>query len=100
MASLQVLGAGSSASRQKAIEDASKMQKAVEEECERAGKPVPNYHLTELIGKGSFGRVYKANDMKTSNVVAVKIIDVDEQDTMNPKLQDTYSEFLKEINAL
>ncbi|KAI0857912.1 putative serine/threonine protein kinase [Xylaria cubensis] len=100
MERLQVLGAGTSASRQKAFEDAAKMQASVEEECARSGKPIPEYHLTELIGKGSFGRVYKANDVKTSNVVAVKIIDVDEQDTLNPKLQDTYSEFLKEINAL
>ncbi|KAI1178780.1 putative serine/threonine protein kinase [Nemania sp. FL0916] len=100
MERLQVLGPGASASRQKAFEDAAKMQASVEEECARSGKPVPGYHLTELIGKGSFGRVYKANDAKTSNVVAVKIIDVDEQDTLNPKLQDTYSEFLKEINAL
>ncbi|KAI0877579.1 putative serine/threonine protein kinase [Hypoxylon argillaceum] len=100
MERLQVLGAGTSASKHKAVEDAAKMQASVEEECARSGKPVPGYHLTELIGKGSFGRVYKANDAKTSNVVAVKIIDIDEQDTLNPKLQDTYSEFLKEINAL
>ncbi|KAI0194568.1 putative serine/threonine protein kinase [Astrocystis sublimbata] len=100
MERLQVLGAGTSASRQKAVEDAAKMQASVEEECTRSGKPVPGYLLTELIGKGSFGRVYKANDLKTSNVVAVKIINVDETDTLNPKLQDTYSEFLKEINAL
>jgi len=100
MATLQVIGGGTSASRQKAIEDAKKMQAAVQKECERTGKPVPDYRLTELIGKGSFGRVYKANDVKTSNVVAVKIIDVDESDTLNPKQQDTYSEFLKEINAL
>ncbi|KAJ2992689.1 hypothetical protein NUW58_g2081 [Xylaria curta] len=100
MERLQVLGAGASASRQKAVEDAQKMQASVEEECARSGKPVPEYRLKELIGKGSFGRVYKANDLKTSHVVAVKIIDVDEQDTLNPKLQDTYSEFLKEINAL
>ncbi|CAJ2501232.1 Uu.00g040850.m01.CDS01 [Anthostomella pinea] len=100
MASLQVYGAGGTAAKQKAVADAQKMQAAVQEECTRANKPVPSYRLTELIGKGSFGRVYKANDLKTSNVVSVKIIDVDEQDTLNPKLQDTYSEFLKEINAL
>ncbi|KAI2463614.1 kinase-like protein [Annulohypoxylon bovei var. microspora] len=50
--------------------------------------------------KRSFGRVYKANDLRTAQVVAVKIIDVDESDTLNPKLADTYSEILKEINAL
>ncbi|KAI0483173.1 kinase-like protein [Xylariaceae sp. FL0804] len=100
MSSLQVFGSGTSASRQKALEDAEKMQVAVQEECTRAGKPVPGYRLIELTGKGSFGRVYKANDLKTSHVVAVKIIDVDAQDTLNPRLQDTYSEFLKEIHAL
>lgn len=86
--------------KQKAIEDAQKMQLIVEEECQKAGQELPAYLLQELIGKGSFGRVYKASDLKTSRVVAVKIIDIEESDTLNPKLADTYSEFLKEINAL
>lgn len=33
-------------------------------------------------------------------VVAVKIIDIDESDTLNPKNADSYSEFLREIAAL
>lgn len=76
------------------------MQILVEEECRKTGKPVPAYQLKELIGKGSFGRVYKASSQKDGKLVAVKIIDVDESDTVNPKLADTYSEFLKEVNAL
>jgi len=32
--------------------------------------------------------------------VAVKIIDIDESDTLNPRTADSYSEFLKEVNAL
>lgn len=84
----------------KAEEDARKMQAAVSKECQESGKPMPDYELTELIGKGSFGRVYKATGAKDGKVVAVKIIDVDESDTVNPKLADTYSEFLKEVNAL
>lgn len=32
--------------------------------------------------------------------MAVKIIDIDESDTTNPRDADTYSEFLKEISAL
>ncbi len=76
------------------------MQAAVAADCNKSGKPIPPYRLTELIGKGSFGRVYKATDLKSQQLVAVKIIDVDESDTVNPKLADTYSEFLKEINAL
>ncbi|KAI0841872.1 kinase-like protein [Hypoxylon sp. FL0890] len=100
MATLQVFGGGPATTRQKAVEDARKMEEAVQEECAKSGKPAPGYRLTELIGKGSFGRVYKATDLKTAQVVAVKIIDVDESDTLNPKLADTYSEILKEINAL
>ncbi|ROW11012.1 hypothetical protein VMCG_00897 [Cytospora schulzeri] len=100
MAHLSVYGADLSVTKHKAIEDAKKMQVVVEDECTKSGKEVPPYLLRELIGKGSFGRVYKASDLKTSRVVAVKIIDIEESDTLNPKLADTYSEFLKEINAL
>lgn len=89
-----------SATRQKAFEDARKMQKAVVEACSKSGKEIPRYQLSELIGKGSFGRVYKATSQTTGQLVAVKIIDIEESDTVNPKLADTYSDLLKEINAL
>ncbi|KAI6081168.1 hypothetical protein F4821DRAFT_249925 [Hypoxylon rubiginosum] len=55
----------------------------------KSGKPTPGYRLTELIGKGSFGRVYKANDLKTASVVAVKIIDVDERSSSRLFTRDT-----------
>ncbi|KAH8891902.1 kinase-like protein [Thozetella sp. PMI_491] len=100
MATLQVRGADFSVTKQKALEDAKMMQAAVRDDCVKAGKEVPAYSLEELIGKGSFGRVYKATDLGTKAMVAVKIIDIDESDTLNPKLADTYSEFMKEINAL
>jgi serine/threonine protein kinase len=38
--------------------------------------------------------------MTSAAIVAVKIIDIDESDTINPKNADSYSEFLKEISAL
>lgn len=100
MSHLQVRGADFSVTKAKALEDAKKMQASVQEECIKAGKEVPAYRLQELIGKGSFGRVYKATDLKSSRAVAVKIINIEESDTLNPKLADTYSEFLKEVNAL
>jgi serine/threonine protein kinase len=100
MSHLQVRGADFSVTKSKALDDAKKMQASVKEECIKAGKEVPAYRLQELIGKGSFGRVYKATDLTSSRAVAVKIIDIEESDTLNPKLADTYSEFLKEINAL
>ncbi|KAL5083687.1 hypothetical protein Trisim1_001013 [Trichoderma cf. simile WF8] len=98
--SLQVRWPDVSVTKQKALEDAKKMQNAVFESCTRAGKQAPQYELQELVGKGSFGRVYKATAMKTGQLVAVKIIDIEESDTLNPKLADTYSDLLKEINAL
>ncbi|KAK7426190.1 Serine/threonine-protein kinase PAK 4 [Neonectria magnoliae] len=100
MTSLQVRGQDVTVSKQKAIEDAKKMQKVVAEQCSKAGKDTPQYRLSELIGKGSFGRVYKATALSTNQLVAVKIIDIEESDTVNPKLADTYSDLLKEINAL
>ncbi|KAK2606173.1 Serine/threonine-protein kinase PAK 4 [Conoideocrella luteorostrata] len=86
--------------RQKAFEDAKRMQKAVVETCSKSGKEIPRYQLSELIGKGSFGRVYKATSQTTGQLVAVKIIDIEGSDTVNPKLADTYSDLLKEIKAL
>lgn len=100
MGGLEVHGPGWSQTQSKAHEDAKKMQEIVLEECQKSGKPAPEYDLTELIGKGNFGRVYKATSQKDGSVVAVKIIDVDESDTVNPKQADTYAEFLKEVNAL
>ncbi|KAK4227472.1 putative serine/threonine-protein kinase [Podospora fimiseda] len=100
MSNLQVRNTMDLSTKQKAFEDAKKMQAVVEEECSKAGKEAPPYLLQELIGKGSFGRVYKATDKNTKALVAVKIIDIEESDTLNPKLADTYSEFMKEISAL
>ncbi|KAG6034277.1 hypothetical protein E4U41_006605 [Claviceps citrina] len=100
MAALTTQWSSASNTRQKAFEDAKKMQKAVVESCSRSGQEIPRYQLSELIGKGSFGRVYKATSQKTGQLVAVKIIDIEESDTVNPKLADTYSDLLKEINAL
>ncbi|KAG4443715.1 hypothetical protein IFR05_000804 [Cadophora sp. M221] len=86
--------------RLKAMDDARQMQVKVMEECKKAKKEPPPYVLEELIGKGSFGRVYKGKSVKTAAVVAVKIIDIDESDTISPRNADSYSEFLKEVNAL
>jgi len=59
MATLSVSSAIRSSARTKAIEDARAMQQTVIESCKKAGRDPPKYILLELIGKGSFGRVYK-----------------------------------------
>jgi serine/threonine protein kinase len=38
--------------------------------------------------------------LSSAEIVAVKIIDIDESDTMNPRLADAYSDFMKEVQAL
>ena len=44
----------------KALENAKQMQQSVIASAEKVGKVPPKYVLKELVGKGSFGRVYKA----------------------------------------
>ena len=41
------------------IEKAKEMQQIVEERANRAGVEPPQYEFLELIGRGSFGRVFK-----------------------------------------
>jgi hypothetical protein len=56
---LQLPPVESSSVKARALEDAQQMQLSVDESAKKAGKVPPQYVLTELIGKGSFGRVYK-----------------------------------------
>ncbi|QSZ29245.1 hypothetical protein DSL72_003757 [Monilinia vaccinii-corymbosi] len=100
MDKLQVRNTEPLSVKAKAIEDARQMQASVIEAATKAGKEPPKYALIELIGKGSFGRVYKGKDMVSAAIVAVKIIDIEESDTINPKNANSYAEFLKEITAL
>jgi len=56
---LQVRLGESSSVKARALEDARQMQVSVNESAKKAGKAPPKYVLIDLIGKGSFGRVYK-----------------------------------------
>ena len=100
MATLSVYGADLSVTRKKAVEDAKKMQALVEDKCAKNGLQVPRYNLTELIGKGSFGRVYKGTGQETGQIVAIKIIDIEESDLEAPKFATTMDDLAKEIKAL
>ncbi|KKA27527.1 hypothetical protein TD95_001805 [Thielaviopsis punctulata] len=55
-----------SAAKQKAIEDARKKQARVITEAARGNVDPPPYVLEELIGKGSYGRVYRARALEPS----------------------------------
>lgn len=49
------------------------------------GKKIENYVLETVVGEGEFGKVYKALNEKTGQLVAVKIIKI-EKFKMSPKL--------------
>lgn len=100
MATLQVGAADLSPTKKKAIEDAEKMQRSIVRECAEQGREPPPYALSELIGKGTFGRVYKAKASTTGQLVAVKIISIDEGDSLAPGAADTFNDILKEVNTL
>jgi hypothetical protein len=55
---LQVRQPEMSGHKAKAVDDARQAQAAVNEMCRLAGRSPPRWALCELIGKGSYGRVY------------------------------------------
>ncbi|KAI9828661.1 MAG: hypothetical protein M1832_001764 [Thelocarpon impressellum] len=64
----------------KAVQSAQEWQLTVNEKARRRGVAEPEFEFLELIGKGSFGRVFKSKHLPTNQLVAVKIIDVDATD--------------------
>lgn len=56
---LDPLAAMSAGTRSKQVQDAKDMYQVISERCARTGSAIPGYEFLELIGKGSFGRVYK-----------------------------------------
>lgn len=56
------------------MNDAKKMQLSVMEDCKKTGKVPPKYNLLQLIGKGSFGRVYKAYVVTGNTLISKRLI--------------------------
>ncbi|MCJ1478446.1 hypothetical protein MMC13_007126 [Lambiella insularis] len=84
-----------------AIDDARRYFKEIQKICHNTKQEVPPFTFLELIGKGSYGRVYKVKDNQKNTLVALKIIDCDLVDFKHSKLRDvTVPEILKEIQIL
>ncbi|GAB7348815.1 hypothetical protein MBLNU459_g7529t1 [Dothideomycetes sp. NU459] len=99
---LDPFAATSAGTKSKQVQDAKDMYQVVVERAARTGSAVPGYEFLELIGKGSFGRVYKCKRRTTGDVVAVKIIDVDDLDYKldNDQKDEAIEDFRKEVNTL
>jgi serine/threonine protein kinase len=82
--------------------DADEMYQSVVRNCQRAGTAVPPYDFLELIGKGAFGRVYKARSQSTGDLVAIKITNIDEEDfrAEYDRMDETIRDFRKEVSIL
>ncbi|KAI1159868.1 kinase-like domain-containing protein [Nemania serpens] len=100
MTTLHAPQVGLSATKWKAIDDARRVYASIVKECRGAGRDPPPYTPRELIGKGSFGRVYKASSDETGQLVAVKIIDIEESDRLDPGANDAFNDIIKEVNTL
>lgn len=103
MASLRPESAAAmTAHRREAVRLAKAQEKAVSDKCVRAGQDPPGYAFDELIGKGSFGRVYKGRQRSSGKVVALKVLDIDEADfqALGDMRDEQIRDFNKEIAIL
>ncbi|PLB55830.1 serine/threonine protein kinase [Aspergillus steynii IBT 23096] len=78
-----------------AIKLAREQATAVQEMCRRAKTETPPYEFEELIGKGSYGRVYKGHQLPSEKVVAIKVMDIDSLDYKS--LRDMKDESIKDF---
>ncbi|KAL8689269.1 MAG: hypothetical protein Q9218_005021 [Villophora microphyllina] len=88
--------------KERTIRIAKEQQQAIVARLEKNNIPMPSFEFLELIGKGAFGRVFKANDLRQNKVVALKVLDVDPQDFKVHYLEkdESIQSVLHEINVL
>ncbi|KAE8149777.1 kinase-like domain-containing protein [Aspergillus avenaceus] len=75
---------------------------AVKEMCRRAKSDTPPYEFEELIGKGSYGRVYKGHQLPSRRVVAIKVMDIDSLDykTVRDFRDESIKDFIHETKVM
>jgi protein-serine/threonine kinase len=88
--------------RIRAAQDAKNMEQLINDRCMRKGLDPPDYEFLELIGKGTYGRVYKCRDRRAQLICAIKIIEVDQTDYRadTDAKDDTLKEFIRETSIL
>jgi serine/threonine protein kinase len=83
-------------------EDIIKINKILEEEKKMPTKKVKirHYKVGNLIGQGSYGKVYEALDEEKGQLIAVKVIDKKRLNSLNNNSQSSISQFESEIEIL
>ncbi len=66
--------------KERTMQIAQEQQQALAARLKKNNIEMPPFEFLELIGKGAFGRVFKANDLTRNKVVALKVVDVDPHD--------------------
>ncbi|RHZ47382.1 putative serine/threonine protein kinase [Aspergillus thermomutatus] len=89
------MAAAISKHKAEAIKLAREQGAAVREMCRRAKTEAPPYEFEELIGKGSYGRVYKGHQLPSCKVVAIKVMDIDSMDYKS--VRDLKDESIKDF---
>ncbi|EFQ99905.1 STE/STE20 protein kinase [Nannizzia gypsea CBS 118893] len=74
----------------------------VREMCRRAKTEIPPYTFEELIGKGSYGRVYRGHHLSSNSVVAIKVMDIDNLDyeTTRDFKDESIKDFIHETKVM
>ncbi|KAL9617956.1 MAG: hypothetical protein Q9160_007261, partial [Pyrenula sp. 1 TL-2023] len=89
--------------RREAVRLAKRQEEIVRKRAESSGTNVPEYEFDELIGKGSYGRVYLGHRRSAAKeVVAIKVIDIDDADyqAYGESKEEQILDFQKEIRVL
>ncbi|KAI4202443.1 MAG: hypothetical protein LQ350_002526 [Teloschistes chrysophthalmus] len=88
--------------KEKTTRIAKEQQEALQARLQKNDMEMPPFEFLELIGKGAFGRVFKANDLRRNKIVALKVLDVDPQDFKAHYLEkdESIQSILHEINVL
>ncbi|KAH8427390.1 putative serine/threonine protein kinase [Aspergillus melleus] len=85
-----------------AIKLAREQATAVQEMCRRAKTEAPPYEFEELIGKGTYGRVYKGHSLPSEKVVAIKVMDIDSLDykSVRDMKDESIKDFIHETKVM
>ncbi|KAL9080217.1 MAG: hypothetical protein Q9159_007641 [Coniocarpon cinnabarinum] len=90
------------AGRIKQQREAKDAEKIFAEQAKIIGTEPPAYDFLEMCGKGSFGRVFKARDRASRDIVCLKIIEVDSSDAKLHYLErdESLNDFKRELKIL